>query len=653
MPIETTIQSGDALIVIDVQNDFLASGALAVPGGNEVVPVLNTYAARFERHRLPIFATRDWHPGDHSSFRRQGGPWPPHCVQFAPGAAFAPGLALPPCAVTISKGVHSEEEGYSAFDGTTLEAQLRAARVRRLFVGGLATDYCVLHTVRDAIARGFEVLLLRDAVRAVNLEPGSGQRAEEEMYRLGALPLTRDGVCPPNPGASALLTDVYELTMLQAYFEAKMIETAVFEFFVRNLPPNRNFLVAAGLEQVLDFLEGLHFKQSDLDWIESLHRFSPEFVQSLRGFRFTGEVHAMPEGTVFFAHEPILRITAPIAQAQLVETRLINLLQFQTLVASKAIRTVLAAPEKTLVDFGLRRAHGAEAGMLAARACYLAGFAATSDALAAQQFGIPASGTMAHSFVEAAASEEEAFDRFARANPQSVVLLIDTFDTEVAASKVVRLAPVLQAEGIRIEGVRIDSGDLAEHARSVRAILDLGGLRDAMIFASGNLDEYEVERILALGAPIDGFGVGTRIVTSADAPYLDCAYKLQVYAGQMRCKRSEGKSTWPGAKQVFRQLDSHGRMQSDIVALADEVHPGEALLRCVARDGRRMGGDEPLSVLRKRAAHQVDLLPPRLRLLAQAEPYPVVMSERLHDSGMGLGVSTHPLPLLSPKTPHG
>ncbi|MDE2310778.1 MAG: nicotinate phosphoribosyltransferase, partial [Betaproteobacteria bacterium] len=271
---------------------------------------------------------------------------------------------------------------------------------------------------------------------------------------------------------SALLTDLYQLTMLQGYHDSGMEEVAVFEFFVRKLRPGRGFLMAAGLEQVLEFLEGLHFSSEELAWLASTGRFSREFLARLETLHFTGDVHAMPEGTVFFPNEPILRVTAPIAQAQLVETRLINLLHFQTLIASKAARMVLMAPDKLLVDFGLRRAHGAEAGLLAARASYLAGFTGTSNVLAGMQFGIPLFGTMAHSFVQAHADETLAFEHFAHAQPDNVVLLIDTYDTEAAASKVVALAPQLKRQGIRIKGVRIDSGDLADHARKVRQILD-------------------------------------------------------------------------------------------------------------------------------------------------------------------------------------
>ncbi|MHB1062821.1 MAG: nicotinate phosphoribosyltransferase, partial [Thiobacillus sp.] len=391
-----------------------------------------------------------------------------------------------------------------------------------------------------------------------------------------------------NPANSALLTDLYQLTMLQGYHDAGMAQTAVFEFFVRRLRPGRGFLLTAGLEQSLDYLQQLHFSPDELEWLASTQRFSRDFLASLENLRFSGDVEAMPEGTVFFPDEPILRVTAPIAEAQLVETRLINLLHLETLIASKAARSVLMAPDKLLVDFGLRRAHGAEAGLLAARACYLAGYSGTSTVLAGQLFGIPLFGTMAHSFIQAHDDEALAFEHFAHAQPDNAVLLIDTWDTEAAAYKVVALAPKLTHAGIRIKGVRIDSGDLAEHARRVRAILDAGGLGHVIIFASGDLDEYELRDMLAAGAPVDGFGVGTRVDTSSDQSYLDCAYKLQEYAGHARRKRSEGKATWPGRKQVFRRHDADGRMAGDAVTLETDVQPGDPLLLPMMRGGCRL-----------------------------------------------------------------
>ncbi len=428
-----------------------------------------------------------------------------------------------------------------------------------------------------------------------------------------------------DPTASPLLTDLYQLTMLQAYWASGMNETAAFELFVRSLPPGRNFLLAAGLETVADYLLGLRFADDDLAWLASTGRFDAAFLDSLRDFRFSGDLDAMPEGTVAFADEPLLRVTAPLREAQFIETRVLNLVHFQTLVASKAARCVLAASGRPLVDFGLRRAHGGEAGLLSARASYLAGFAGTATVEAGRRFGIPIFGTMAHSFVQAHDDEATAFADFARAQPGNVTLLIDTYDTARAARKVMALA----ARGVPVQGVRIDSGDLAAHAREVRRILDEGGLASARIFASGNLDEERVAQLVASGAPIDAFGVGTRMNVSADAPFLDCAYKLVEYAGRPRRKRSEGKATWPGRKQVFRRFDASGTMAGDLLALESDAADGAPLLAPELRGGARVGPAPTLEAVRDRARAQMAALPPRLRALAAADPYPVEIAASL------------------------
>jgi nicotinate phosphoribosyltransferase len=384
-----------------------------------------------------------------------------------------------------------------------------------------------------------------------------------------------------DPLSSPLLTDLYQLTMLQAYYEQEMTDTAVFELFVRKLPEGRKFLVAAGLEQALDFLEGARFGPEELDWIERSKLFGPGFAARLAGWRFTGEVDAMPEGTLFFPDEPILRVVAPMPEAQLVETRLLNLVHFQTVIASKAAHIRLAAPGKGLVDFGLRRAHGAEAGLLAARAAYLAGFDGSATALAGPRFGIPVFGTMAHSFVQAHEHEADAFRHFAAAFPQNAVLLVDTYDTLEGARRAA-------ATPGRLKGVRLDSGDLDALSREVRRILDAAGHREAVIFASGNLDEDRVGALVAAGAPIDSFGIGTGLTTSADAPYLDAVYKLEEYAGRARRKRSTGKATWPGRKQVWRSLGAGGRFARDVITVLGDAQPGGALLAPAMRGGKRL-----------------------------------------------------------------
>ena len=428
---------------------------------------------------------------------------------------------------------------------------------------------------------------------------------------------------------SPLLTDLYQLNMMQAYLDHGDTGTAVFEFFMRKLPARRGFLLTAGLEQALDFLETLRFSPEDLAWLRESGRFGKGMLDYLAALRFNGDVHAMPEGTVFFADEPILRITAPLPLAQLIETRLINIVHFQCLVASKAARMMLAAPGKLMVDFGLRRAHGAEAGVMAARASYIAGFAGTATVLAGELYGIPIFGTMAHSFVQAHDDEAAAFELFAQSRPENLTLLIDTYDTEAGARKVVALAPRLAARGIKIGAVRLDSGDLAALSKSVRRILDQGGLNDVRIFASGGLDEDSVAAMLHAGAPIDGFGMGTSLTTSSDVPALDCVYKLQEYAGLARRKQSTGKATWPGRKQVWRRYDADGRMRGDILSLEDEAQEGEPLLQMVMQGGKRMAASPALADIRTRAAGELARLPAPLRRLEGAAPYPVEIGEAL------------------------
>jgi nicotinate phosphoribosyltransferase len=428
---------------------------------------------------------------------------------------------------------------------------------------------------------------------------------------------------------SPLLTDLYQLNMMQAYLTNGLTGTAVFEFFVRRLPERRAFLLAVGLEQALDFLEGLRFSEEDLAYLASTGRFDQAMLGYLKSLRFTGDVDAMAEGTVYFPDEPILRVAAPLPQAQLLESRLINILHFQSLIASKAARVVLAAPGKLLVDFGLRRAHGAEAGLMAARASYVAGFAGSATVLAEELYGIPAYGTMAHSYVQAHDDEIAAFESFARARPNNLTLLIDTYDTEAAAKRVVELAPSLKADGILVQAVRIDSGDIAALSRRVRQILDQGGLPDTRIFASGGLDEDSISALVRAGAPIDGFGVGTSLTTSSDAPTLDCVYKLQEYAGVPRRKRSAEKQTWPGRKQVWRRYAPSGAMIADVLSLESDRQEGEPLLQPVMRQGRRLGLKPSLADIRARAAAELASLPRALQQLEPERVYPVRIGESL------------------------
>jgi nicotinate phosphoribosyltransferase len=462
-------------------------------------------------------------------------------------------------------------------------------------------------------------------------------------FRFDRMPPSRatagtDKIAAMDAASSPLLTDLYQLNMIQAYLDHGATQTAVFEFFARTLPPRRGFLLAAGLQQALDFLENLRFSADDIAWLKSTGRFRDNLLDYLRDFRFAGDIHAMPEGTAFFAGEPILRVTAPLPQAQFVESRLINILHFQSLIAAKAARAVLAAPGKVLVDFGLRRAHGAEAGLLAARASYIAGFAGTATVLAGELFGIPLYGTMAHSFIETFDDEMAAFETFARARPDNLVLLLDTYDTEAAARKVVALAPRLKAAGIAIRAVRLDSGDLIALAKSVRRILDDGGLPEVTIFASGGLDEDSLLDFARARAPIDGIGLGTSLTTSSDVPAVDCVYKLQEYAGVARRKRSQNKATWPGRKQVWRRYGADGRMAGDILALETLPSPasgggwgggGDPLLEPVMRNGRRLRPAPPLADIRARVTRELERLPEPLRRLQADTTYPVEIADEL------------------------
>ena len=431
------------------------------------------------------------------------------------------------------------------------------------------------------------------------------------------------------PSSSPLLTDLYELNMIQAYLDRGENGEAVFEFFVRRLPARRSFLLAAGLADAIDYLTTLHFSDAEIDWLKSTGRFNQSLFDYLAGFRFTGDVHAIPEGSVCFPSEPLIRITAPLPQAQLVETRLINILHYQTLVASKAARMVLAAPGKILSDFGLRTAHGAEAGLFSARASYIAGFAGAANVLAGKRYGIPIVGTMAHSYVQVHDDETQAFENFARARPEGVILLIDTYDTEQGARKVVELAPRLKADGITIRGVRIDSGDLITNAHKVRRILDEGGLREVIILVSGGINEDILQGIMKARTPIDGFGIGVNLAASLDVPALDCAYKLQSYVGRPKRKLSEGKATWPGAKQVWRTYDADGRMRGDILSLETDRQPGEPLIVPVMRAGKLIASLPALAQIREHAALDLKRLAGPLARLESGFEYTVQMADAL------------------------
>lgn len=429
-----------------------------------------------------------------------------------------------------------------------------------------------------------------------------------------------------NDQSSGLLTDFYQLTMLQAYHAAGMSELATFELFVRELPPERAFLVAAGLEQALDYLERVAFTPEDIGWLESTGRFGAEFLQTLQTLSFTGDVDAVREGTIVFAQEPLLRVTAPLPQAQLVESRLTNILHLQTLVASKAARCVLAARGKPLVDVGMRRAHGAEAALYAARASYIAGFAGTATVTAGRQYGIPLYGSMAQSFVQAHASDRDAVASFAQAFPTQAALLLEAGGAPGAA---VTAAAELRARGIELRAVRIDRGDPLEQARAVREMLDAAGDRSVGIFVTGRLDEHAIAQLEAAQAPIAGYGIGMRLAVSADAPALDAVYSLQEYAGRPRRKAPDDRCTLPGRKQVYRRYDASGHVQADEVALAGEMAVGEPLLHPVMRGGRRTAPAPSLAELQEHHAQERAMLPPSLRALRGFATYPVTISRQL------------------------
>jgi nicotinate phosphoribosyltransferase len=416
-------------------------------------------------------------------------------------------------------------------------------------------------------------------------------------------------------GSGNLLIDLYQLTMGQAYFLNEMRQPAVFELFCRKLPESRRFLLAAGLEQVVNYLENLRFSGSEIEYLAGTGLFCTRFLDYLAGLRFSGSLHAMPEGTPFFGSEPILRVTAPIIEAQLAESRILNIVHFQTLIASKAARCVLAGGGRRMIDFGMRRAHEADAALYAARAAYLAGFDATATVEAGRRFDIPLSGTMAHSFIEAHEREEDAFREFVTSFPGEATLLVDTYDTRRATELVGKLVRerMVRNEPSRIRAVRIDSGNLAADAREARAILDRHLCHDVEIVLSGGLDEQGVAELVRANVPVDAFGIGTAVDVSADVPALDMVYKLQEYAGKPRRKRSPGKATWPGTKQVFRELDTHGRFVGDCVGLDMETLPGQRLLVPVLEGGLRVGALPGLRATREFCARQVSNLPPWMR----------------------------------------
>jgi len=436
-----------------------------------------------------------------------------------------------------------------------------------------------------------------------------------------------------NPSAIAgpFFTDLYELTMAAVYFGKRVNDRATFSLFARP-HANRPFFVAAGIHEVVDALAQFRFSDDEIRWLQQTGRFKPDFLDHLSALKFTGDVLAMSEGEVFFAHEPVLEVTAPLIESQIIETYLINTVGVATLLTTKAARCVHAAAGRSLIDFSLRRTQGSHAGMTAARSAYLAGFSGTSNVLAGKQWAIPVSGTMAHSFVSAFESEIEAFTAYAEIFPDNSVFLIDTYDTLQGAKNAAEVGMRMKENGHSLVGIRLDSGDMLELSTQVRRILDQAELPEVKIFASSGFDEYSLERLVAAGAPIDAFGVGTRMGVSADAPYLDMVYKMVCLGDRDVRKVSEGKITLAGKKQVFRRSRDDGRFTGDEIGMRDERPDGASpLLKRVMKNGRPVGSFCTLEESRERFAGNLKRLEDRFKKLSDPDLYPVFISERLKE----------------------
>ncbi len=417
-----------------------------------------------------------------------------------------------------------------------------------------------------------------------------------------------------------LCTDLYELTMAQSYLEHGKTGNAVFSLFVRKLPERRNFLVSCGLETLIERLGEFKFGDDEINYLRSLGKFSDDFLDYLKEYEFRGKIYAVPEGRVVFQNEPLVQVEGSLPDVQILETLVINVIHFQTVIASKAVRSYLVSRGTGLVDFGFRRAHGLEAGIYAARASYIGGFIGTSNLEAGRRFGIPVFGTVAHSYIMVFDREEDAFRSFAESFPKNAVFLLDTYDTVEAARKTVRLAK----EGVPVVGVRLDSGDIETLSREVRKILDEAGLGDVKIIVSGGVDEYKIDRWLSAGCPIDAFGVGTKFITSADAPYLDIAYKLVEYEGKPKIKTSPGKATFPFKRQVLRFYEN-GVMEHDEVVRYTSEAQGETLVKLVIENGNLKVELPSLSEIRNRLMEDLEKLPDRLKSLERKEEYKVII----------------------------
>lgn len=444
-----------------------------------------------------------------------------------------------------------------------------------------------------------------------------------------------------DPAEVPLLNDLYEFTVSAAFFELGMNAPASFDVVVRRLPPNRGFMVTAGIERVLEVLEDFHLEEPAIAHLESLRIFKPNFLDFLRNLRFTGTVRAMPEGSLFFAGEVVMEVRAPLIEAQIIEPIVLNQLGIASVLATKAARCFGVGGGRRLVEFGLRRAQGADAGLTAARSSYLAGFHGSSNVLAGKRYGIPVFGTMSHSFIMAHEGERRAFEDFARSFPKLSTMLVDTYDTIRGVHNTVAIARELKAEGINVQAIRLDSGNLEQLSKQSRRILDEAGLHDIAIFASGNLDEYKIADLLRAGSPIDAFGIGTALTTSEDAPSADYTYKLSEYDGRPRLKTSAGKISLPGRKQVFRALDASGRYRGDIIGLIDEsptsikrefkpeAESVTAMLEVLLENGKRVSAQPTLDEARECFLKSFEALDSRHKAIRNPDPYPVKQSAAL------------------------
>ncbi len=428
-----------------------------------------------------------------------------------------------------------------------------------------------------------------------------------------------------NKDNMAMLTDLYELTMAQVYFNENMNKTAVFDFYTRPVE-KRSYLLNAGLEQLLFYFENIKFSNSDINYLKSTGKFSDDFLEYLKNFKFTGNVYAVEEGEIIFPNEPVIQVEAPLIEAQIVETFLINTMQISILVATKAMRCYSVSKGTPLVDFGLRRAHGTDAGMKAARSSFIGGFLGTSNVLAGKEFEIPVFGTMAHSFILAHETEEEAFENFAKHYPDNAILLVDTFDTIEGVKKAVKVIKKLGMD--KFKGIRLDSGDILNLSKEARKILDEEGFKDAMIFVSGGINEYKIKHLLEKDAPIDAWGVGTELVVSADLPYLDCAYKLVEYDGKPKMKFSPHKVTLPYKKQIYRQFKD-GKFYKDIICKFDEKFEGTPLLKKVVENGKIIVDLPPLQEIKERALSNFEKLPEEMKDIEKTVHYLPEVSKEL------------------------